>query len=548
MRKSRHIRILIVEDQDVVRIGLRLSLESSPDIEIVGEAADGVTAVEEAVRLKPDVILMDIGLPNMDGIAAATLIKKELPARIIMFTDHDDDQSVFAALSAGADGYCLKDVPADKLVRAVETVADGAIWLDDRVAGRVLRSYNTGAAAPSPEPTPEPARPDRQKLQQEVLSLMVEGLSAEEIAARLELPAEEVNDCLEEAMEKLSKSERAQAALADLRREMFKDVPGLSKWCPKCQSDLDPRFKVCPFDGASLDQPSEEQLMGQVFADRYEITDLVGRGAMGIVYKARHKFMNRMVAIKILHPYLLSDVENLKRFRLEAEAASALQHPNVIRIFDFGLTTGGEAFLVMEFLDGYGLDEILKRNGALSVDRSVGIFLQCCDALEHAHSKGIVHRDLKPSNVVLVREDGQRDSVRIVDFGIAKFVGREAAVPTAAVKDKVVQGSPAYMSPEQVRSRPLDTRSDIYSFACLMYETLAGRPPFLAHNALEAMDMHVKVTPEPLRNIAPELRVPAELDSIIQRALSKDPANRQQTVAQLRNELLPFRSNKPSLN
>jgi len=558
MSTGRQIGILIVEDQEVVRIGLNLSLEGYPEIHILNEVTDGVSAVTEAVALKPDVILMDIGLPKMDGIAAATLIKKELATRIIMFTDHDDDQSVFAALSAGADGYCLKDVTAEQLVKAIRTVADGAVWLDERVADRVLRSYSAGTGASITSTVAAVAVPSHPKetqtasvMQQKVLGLVVEGLDADVIASRLNLSAEQVNTCLYDAMDGLAKSERAQAALADLRRAMFKDVPGLSKWCPKCTRDLDPHFDVCPFDGTVLDVPSDEQLMGKTFADRYEILSLVGRGAMGIVYKARHKFMNRVVAIKILHPYLLLDVNNIKRFRHEAEAASALEHPNVIRIFDFGLTSSGEAFLVMEFLEGPTLDDELKKCKRMSVQRSIDLFLQCCDALEHAHGKGIVHRDLKPSNIVLAKDQHDRDSVRIVDFGIAKFTSKESATGTLApnlTQEGVVHGSPAYMSPEQCQAKPIDARSDIYSFGCVMYETLSGHTPFQTDHSIDAMYMHVRQEAEGLQQTYPDLVLPPMLDQLILKTLAKDPDNRYQTIADLRRDLLNVQSSRQALN
>lgn len=568
VQPDKTIGILIVEDQDVVRIGLNLSLEDYQEIEILSEVTDGVEAVIEAVALKPDVILMDIGLPRMDGIAAATLIKKELNTRIIMFTDHDDDQSVFAAMSAGAEGYCLKDVTAEQLVKAIKTVAEGSIWLDERVAGRVLNSYNApgappvGAAAPSQEPaapisagytmeiaaestfipssagiaagTTAPA--EDSAVQMNVLSLMVEGRDAEYIARKLGMTVEAVNGCLHSTMDRLSKSDRAQAALADLRREMFKDVPGLSLWCPHCQRDLDPSFQVCPFDGTSLGKTSEEQLVGKTFADRYEIIEMLGKGAMGIVYKARHKFMNRLVAIKIMHPHLL-DINNMKRFRQEAEAASALQHANVIHIYDFGLTTTGEAFLVMDYLQGIGLDDVLRADGRVPVERALNIFIQCCDALDHAHSKGVVHRDLKPSNIVLVTEPDHSESIRIVDFGIAKLNTADSQAAPGLTQEGVIQGSPSYMSPEQCQGKPIDGRSDIYSFATLMYETLCGRVPFVSDNAFDAMYMQVRGVPEPLNKTFPDLKVPPALDDAIIRALAKEPAQRQ-TAKELKQELV----------
>lgn len=573
------IGVLIVEDQDVVRIGLGLSLENYPEIALLGEVGDGVDAVTEAVAIRPDVILMDIGLPRLDGIAAATLIKKQLKTRIIMFTEHDDDQSVFAALSAGADGYCLKDVSAEQLVKAIKTVADGAVWLDERVAGRVLRSYSAASSTggftqakpaqsiyqspvaqqpagqsnaqsnqsePMEHTAGRDAKSDMSAMQMNVLSLMVEGLDAEVISTRLGLTAEQVNSCLAQVMDRLAKSERAQAALADLRREMFKDVPNLSKWCPTCQSNLAPSFEKCPFDGAPLDLTHEEHLVGKTFAERYEIIELVGRGAMGIVYKARHKFMNKIVAIKVLHPYLLSDVNNLKRFRHEAQAASALEHPNVIRIFDFGLTTSGEAFLVMELLQGASLDVVLREETCLPVARSMRIFLQCCDALEHAHAHGIVHKDLKPSNIVLSSERSGTESVRIVDFGIAKFMSSDGTAPSLT-QSGVIVGSPNYMSPEQCQGFPVDTRCDIYSFACLMYETLSGRPPFQG-SSTDVMYKHVHETPQSLRKLQPQLYIPETLDNIVLKSLAKQPNGRHQSIRELKEDLLSFCASSPSIH
>jgi DNA-binding NarL/FixJ family response regulator/tRNA A-37 threonylcarbamoyl transferase component Bud32 len=563
MSAGRQIGILIVEDQEVVRIGLNLSLENHPDIVVLAEVTDGITAVHEAIARKPDVILMDIGLPVMDGIAAATLIKQELATRIIMFTDRDDDQSVFAALSAGADGYCLKDVSEELLVKAIKTVADGAVWLDERVADRVLRSYSqpsgiggsakitsTVAVMPVPPVSPKQTQ-EAATMQQEVLGLVVEGLDANVISQRLRITPDQVNTCLYDAMDGLARSERAQAALGDLRRAMFKDVPGLSKWCPKCQRDLDPHFETCPFDGADLDVPSEEQLMGKTFADRYEILAVLGRGAMGIVYKARHKFMNRIVAIKILHPYLLLDVNNIKRFRHEAEAASALEHPNVIRIFDFGLTSSGEAFLVMEFLEGPTLEDELIASERIPVERALDLFIQCCDALEHAHTKGLIHRDLKPSNIVLTKDQFNHDSVRIVDFGIARFTSKETPSGTPApnfTQEGVVHGTPAYMSPEQCQAKALDARSDIYSFGCVMYETLSGNTVFQGDHSIDAMYMHVRQEPESLQQLYPELELPAMLDQIILKALAKDPNDRYQTVVDLRRDLLALKTSRKTVN
>jgi NarL family two-component system response regulator LiaR len=212
--------VLIVEDHEITRVGLRLTLEQSAEISIIGEAADGQQGVQETIRLQPNVVLMDIGLPGIDGIEAAGEIKKSAPlTRVIMLTSHDNDRDVFAALGAGADGYCLKETPTSQLALAIKTVSEGAAWLDPGIASRVLRASVQGAAT-----KPENEAPGRSanapKLSQreiEVLKLVVEGSSNQEIAEKLYLSVETVKTHMRRIMEKLAVSDRTQAAVKAMR-------------------------------------------------------------------------------------------------------------------------------------------------------------------------------------------------------------------------------------------------------------------------------------------------------------------------------------------
>lgn len=218
----------MVEDHEITRVGLRLTLEQSPDIEIIGEAADGKEATEAAIALRPHVVLMDIGLPSVDGIEATALIKKALPnTRIIMLTSHDNDRDIFAALGAGADGYCLKETATTQLVMAIKTVAEGAAWLDPGIAGKVLRASVMGAKPNSSPYTLSGA--DHQKVagprlsqrEIDVLKLVVDGLSNQAIAERLFLSIETVKTHMRRIMEKLAVSDRTQAAVKAMREGLL---------------------------------------------------------------------------------------------------------------------------------------------------------------------------------------------------------------------------------------------------------------------------------------------------------------------------------------
>lgn len=218
----------MVEDHEITRMGLKLTLEQSEDVEIVGEAGDGKEAVSSALQLQPSVVLMDIGLPMMDGIAATESIKKSLPAtRVIMLTSHDNDRDIFAALGAGADGYCLKETSTAQLVLAIKTVADGAAWLDPGIASKVLRASVMGAvpsSASSKTDSKEIRLGKTSRLSQrevDVLKLVVEGLSNQAIAERLYLSVETVKTHMRRIMEKLAVSDRTQAAVKAMREGLI---------------------------------------------------------------------------------------------------------------------------------------------------------------------------------------------------------------------------------------------------------------------------------------------------------------------------------------
>lgn len=307
--------------------------------------------------------------------------------------------------------------------------------------------------------------------------------------------------------------------------------------CITCSREFGGDLTICPHDGTHLTPLQQDDLLGTILDGRYEMQEVLGGGGMGLVYKARHRLMNRTVAIKVLHKHMVSSADALKRFRLEAEAVSCLNVPNILTVYDFGVSMQGQPYMVMDYLAGTTLGDVLETEGRLDIVRSLHIFKQVCFALEHAHEKNVIHRDLKPSNIMLVDFSGQRDFVKIVDFGIAKLLGRAEGELEQLTRTGEVFGSPLFMSPEQCRGKPLDPRTDIYSLGSVMYLTLSGRPLFEGDEVLDLFFKQSTEQPAPFSVVCPELCIPSEIETVIFRSLAKEPGDRFQSMAELRANL-----------
>ncbi len=273
--------------------------------------------------------------------------------------------------------------------------------------------------------------------------------------------------------------------------------------------------------------------VGGLVADRYEIVSIIGEGGMGLVYKARHVLMNRYVALKIIRCELVANLTLMQRFQQEAQAVSKLQHLNIVTVYDFGVTPEGTPYLVMDYLNGRSLSDIIVENGRLHLDQATEIFIQACHALQHAHEKGIIHRDFKSSNLMICK-DGHRVVVKVVDFGMAKLLRPDADDPQIQELTQTgeIFGSPLYMSPEQCRGQRLDERSDIYSMACVMYYALTGTPPFLGENVLDTLQRQIHDDPAPM-DVDHCVQIPADFEAIIMKALRKNPENRYQNISEM---------------
>ena len=289
---------------------------------------------------------------------------------------------------------------------------------------------------------------------------------------------------------------------------------------------------------------SDKAILGRTLAGRFRITGFIGEGAMASVYRGVQEAEPHDVALKLMHPQLVSDATFVGRFKREARAAARIVHPNSVKILDCGVD-GEILYIAMELLAGQDLFETLVLERRLDEARAARILVQVTDALVAAHDQGIVHRDLKPENIMLVRDDGDpaTERVKVLDFGIAKILEKDtpsmdasaSGFPSALTSVGTVVGTPAYMSPEQCRGEPVDNRSDLYTCGILLYQLVCGRLPFSGDNAMDFAVKHVKAAPVPPQDVVPGIH--PGLAAVILKALSKWPSHRQQSAAELRDAL-----------
>lgn len=275
----------------------------------------------------------------------------------------------------------------------------------------------------------------------------------------------------------------------------------------------------------------------------YRITGQIGAGGMGAVYEAEHLLLGRRAAVKVLLPDRCSDKEIVERFFNEARATTRIQHPGIVKIYDYGHLESGNAFIIMELLEGESLGTRLKREGKFSATQSIAIARHIAGLLSEAHRHGIIHRDLKPDNVFLVPDPAlpRGERAKVLDFGIAKLADDEEG-SSLQTKTGTLMGTPVYMSPEQCRGAGgVDHRSDIYALGCVLYQMLCGRPPFIAEGSGEIIAAHIHVEPTPLRVY--EESVPSSLEKVVMKLLQKDVAERYQSmeeVIEALNGAVPF--------
>jgi serine/threonine-protein kinase len=266
-------------------------------------------------------------------------------------------------------------------------------------------------------------------------------------------------------------------------------------------------------------------MVGELIAGRYELEELVGKGGMSSVYRAQDRLLERTVAIKLLHEHYSRDEDYVERFRREARAAAQLSHPNIVTVIDRG-EDGGRQFIVFEYIDGQNLKQLVEKKGRLPVRTALELGIEIGHALAFAHESGLVHRDVKPQNVLLGNGE-----VKVTDFGIA----RSADVQQGLTQTGTVLGTSDYIAPEQASGQPVSALSDVYSLGVVVYELLAGDPPYSGENFVTVAMRHVNDPVPSVAVVRPD--VPLRLDAALRRAMAKDPGERYDSMADFVSEL-----------
>jgi len=468
------MKVMIVEDQHLLREGLKMMLQSDGTVSVVTEASSAEEALEKLPGSACEVILMDITLPDRDGLWCTRSIRErgcQLP--ILMVTTHDTDRTVREALSAGANGYVLKNASPEELRRALHEVLQGGSYVQPTLLGAVIRGMTT-----------EPSAPQLSRVELEILTMAGSGLSRSQIAEHLSLSATTVASHVRSLARKLGSDNLDEAV--ELAREAGL-LPGVTEEVAEI--------------GAGTQLGS------------YTVLRLLGAGGMAVVYEAENRKLERKAALKVINRTLSADEKATQRFRTEAKAAARIDHPNVVGIYDVGVWCG-LSYIAMQLVEGLSAQERLQQ-GPLDWREATRIVLAAARGLQAAHVRQVLHRDIKPANILL----GADGSVKLTDFGLAKLC--EQPTQEGITRAGTILGTPEYMSPEQCRGQALDGRTDLYQLGATYHALLTGRPPYHHQTQFwEIMRAHCHEPP-------PELPgQPEACAAVVRKTMQKQPEAR----------------------
>jgi len=518
--------ILIVEDKIDLANLVRSYLEyEEHEVEMLHA---GGSAQERIDRGLFDLIILDWDLPEVSGIEILKTMRASGSATpVLMLTGKNTITDKETGFEEGADDYLTKPFDMKELAMRVKALLR-----------RSARSQ-TSASKPSESITLNPDRLRATKdgrpiaLTQKEFDLLQYLLQEKAphdpqiILQRLWSSDSSANfDLLRTTLKRLKK--KLGPETPQLRDDNF---PGLMPVSPQ------PDSKV---QSESLDDDDAiDPFLGNIIDEKYELVELIGGGGTGVVYKANHSLLNTIVAVKMLFPHMVAKQQVLRRFQQEAKATASLSHPNILKVIDFGTGERGQPYLVMEYLNGVSLSDLIDDEGSIAPLLVAEIIAQAAAGLLHAHGKGVVHRDIKPSNLMIIGSVYERFTVKIVDFGLARPQNNETTSKITTTGE--VFGSPAYMSPEQCRGETVDHRGDIYALGCVMFEALTGRPPFVGKDPVDTILQQVSPKPLEFSISGANQELNEQLEKIITLSLAKDKEQRYQSIGHLLEDILKFR-------
>ncbi|MBX3076645.1 protein kinase [Candidatus Obscuribacterales bacterium] len=527
--------ILIVED----RIDLANLVRSFLEFEdhSVDAIHSGGTAIERITGGDYHLVILDWDLPEVAGIEILKSVRaKGISTPILMLTGKNTIENKEQGFDEGADDYLTKPFDMKELAMRVKALLRRSLpkVLEKRVEEAItliperLRAVKHG----------KPVALTQKEF--ELLELLLK-------ESKPPAPADLVKRIW--ADDATSNLETLRTTIKRLRKKLGHDTsqlkdenfPGLMDEKPlavaQTAENSDASF---PSIDQSEDEDSFDPYLGTILDDKYELLELIGGGGTGVVYKANHCLLNSTVAVKLLFPHMTSKQAMVRRFQQEAKATAMLSHPNILKVSDFGTGDQGQPFLVMEYLQGESLADLLDENEYLSPGLAANVVFQAGAGLHHAHSKGVVHRDIKPSNLMIIGNIYEKFSVKIVDFGLARANRPDEEWAKITVTGDVF-GSPLYMSPEQCRGEHVDQQADIYSLGCVLFEAMIGEPPFVGKDPVDTILKQVSPALPTFQITCENQKVADQLEKVLLRSLAKSKEHRYATMAHFLEDLLQFR-------
>ena len=525
--------ILIVEDRVDLANLVRSFLEfEDHDVEAMHS---GGNAIERITGGDYQLVILDWDLPEVPGIDVLKGIRANgISTPVLMLTGKNTIENKEEGFDEGADDYLTKPFDMKELAMRVKALLR-------RSAPAVSKAKVVEAITLVPERLRAIKHGKPVALTQKEFDLIALLLKE----TKPQLPAELLK-CLW-SDDPAANFETLRATVKRLRKKLGNDTPQLKD---ENFSNLFEEKSITvsapmedgegSFPRIAAEDDTIDPYLGTILDDKYELLELIGGGGTGVVYKANHCMLNSTVAVKVLFPHMTSKQLMVRRFQQEAKATAMLSHPNILKVSDFGTGDQGQPFLVMEYLDGQSLADLLDENEHLSPALAAEIIFQAGSGLLHAHEKGVVHRDIKPSNLMIVGNIYEKFTVKIVDFGLARAnqLGEKWAKITVTGD---VFGSPMYMSPEQCRGENVDQQADIYSLGCVFFEAMLGEPPFLGKDPVDTILKQVSPAPPSFKITSENEKLADQLEKLLMRSLAKNRDQRYQTMAEFLADLNQFR-------